>query len=72
MTLLTRFACMTHAVDELTALYAGLGLTRQEATHFVWETDLGGIGSDRGIWVNASEARVATWLSGHRSVDVAA
>ena len=40
---------MTHAVDELTGRFPGL--TRQAATHLVWDLDAGPIGSDRGIWL---------------------
>lgn len=40
---------MTHAVDELTRRFPGL--TRQAATHIVWDFDMGPIGSDRGIWL---------------------
>jgi hypothetical protein len=59
-----RFPCMTAAVDELTRRFPGL--TRQQASHIVWELDMGPIGSDRGIWLDPAKVAVkaGTWLSG--------
>jgi hypothetical protein len=59
-----RFPCMTAAVDELTARFPGL--TRQQASHIVWELDMGPIGSDRGIWLAPERvaAKAQAWLSG--------
>lgn len=59
-----RFSCMTAAVDELTRRFPGL--TRQQASHIVWELDMGPIGSDRGIWLDPAKvaAKAQAWMSG--------
>jgi hypothetical protein len=53
---------MTAAVDELTKRFPGL--TRQQASHIVWDLDIGPIGSDRGIYLDPLMvgARVTTHL----------
>ena len=57
-----RFSCMPHAVDELTQRFPGL--TRRQASHIVWDLDIGPIGSDRGIYLDPLMvgARVTTHL----------
>jgi hypothetical protein len=56
-----RFSCMTHAVDELTKRFPGL--TRRQASHIVWDLDIGPIGSDRGIWLNPDKVGERVWLA---------
>lgn len=62
--MIDRFPCMTAAVDELTKRFPGL--TRQQASHIVWDLDIGPIGSDRGIYLDPikAAAKAQAWLSG--------
>jgi hypothetical protein len=60
MTPLTRFSCMTEAVNALTARWP---ITRREATQIVWDLDkrVGPIGTDRSLFIDLGEVDRRAW-----------